>query len=186
MAEQALCESDTLRALDHRVRNNYAALLSLVDLTRVGTTSVADFASAMTGHISAIATSHDLLSRTQFRTLHLNELVAALGQASERESVSVQGPDVHVASRQSVALSLILKQLFVATPRDARLSFQWTWIDQNARTLQITSNVADNAVIRLTPSMQSLIEGLVRSEMRGEMRGSESGAEVTLRVTLDP
>lgn len=183
MAEQATCESDTLRALDHRVRNNYAALLSLVDLTRSSTTSVAEFALAMTGHIRAIATSHDLLSRSDFRSVSLGELAKLLGRAPMQESLSVEGPEVHVASRQSVALSLVLQQLFALVPRNSAMHVVWRWIDESDRRLELRIGAADFTIAdHLAAPARSLLEGLVKSELRGKVEFSE---EATLSTVLD-
>jgi two-component sensor histidine kinase len=173
-----------LRALDHRVRNNYAALLSLVDLTRGGTTDVREFATAISGHIRAIAVSHDLLSRSGFQTLELKELVVVLGRANMLNSLSLQGPTVQVASRQSVALSLVLQVLLTSAPRTDAVQINWNWTAESQRQLHLTFKIVDAGLPSLEPWKTSLVEGLVRSELRGQIQGIRGQFELSL--ALDP
>jgi hypothetical protein len=172
----------TVRELDHRVRNNYAALMSLVDLTRMSATSVPDFASTMTRHIQAMAIAHELLSRADFRSLALRDLAVALQRGAVLDSMAISGADVRISGRQAVALALILQQMFASFSKvhhPSALRIDWRWIEERERQLQITCSGID----AIPQNARSLIEGLTRSELRGAVR---FGHESTLIASLDP
>lgn len=161
--------TETLCALDHRARNNYAALLALVELTRNATETVDDFAAAMRGYIHAVATSHDLLSRSAFRSVELRELIEALTGPSQRASLNLEGPDIRIASRQAVAFALILQQLLGGAPhiRRSRLTqLHWEMIEVSERRLRMACENCND----ISQAAMSLIEGLIRSELRGKVR----------------
>lgn len=175
--------STILRALDHRTRNNYAALLALVDVTRASTDDVSAFAKAMTGYIRAVASAHELLSRSEFRSLELRDLIEALAGPSHAALLNIDGPSVQIASRQAIAFAFVIQQIFSIRekkPDQCLVDMHWGWIDETRRRLRFTCCGSDS----VPASATSLIEGLVRSELRGHAQISRGQFELTL--ALDP
>ncbi|MDB5304085.1 MAG: domain S-box [Phycisphaerales bacterium] len=123
--------------VEHRVGNNLAALLGLVELMRNRATSVDAYADAIQQRLRGMAQVHHLLTDAGWKAVSLRTVaVSALdairdaGRRSTEESVD--GPDLDVAPGQAQALTLILLEWYTnsckygahAVP-GGRLHIQW-------------------------------------------------------------
>jgi PAS domain S-box-containing protein len=98
---------------EHRVGNNLAGLMGLVELMRSRAASVPAFADAMQQRLRAMAQTHHLLSDSGWksvalRTLAMTALDTGRDPARPPTDECVEGPDVEVSPSQAQALNLIL------------------------------------------------------------------------------
>jgi PAS domain S-box-containing protein len=217
-AEQAVAHSSQvhrllLRELDHRVRNNLAALIGLIDLSARDSRGVPEFAASVRDRVQAMSTVHALLSRDRWRAVDLRDLLLNLMPSARPEMLTIDGPRVEVAARQATALGMVLQELFANSLKHGALGspngtvqVRWTVDDSISLTTAVTdaaSIALPTRVLRLdwreqggrpidkpvTPSIGSrLIHGLVRAELAGEamLTFPRDGAQHTLTLRLDP
>ena len=95
--------------LNHRVRNMLTVVNAIARQTLAQTQSPQEFAAAFEGRIQAMAASHSLLSRENWREVFLRDLITEQlkpHQLGPGERIEVNGPDVHLTPNAAVALGL--------------------------------------------------------------------------------
>ncbi len=94
-----------LLELDHRVGNNLAGLLSLVDLMRHKARDVEEMASALEARLGAMTHIHRLLAEARWQDVNLETLVRSLLSAMESMAcaptpVTLSGPSVAISAEK--------------------------------------------------------------------------------------
>jgi two-component sensor histidine kinase len=106
-------QSMMMAELDHRVKNNLAAVLSLAELTIGSSGSLEAFGSTFTGRVRAMARTHEALAATRWEGVRLRELVrmtvSPLADGGKR--LETEGEDVMLPSRASSAICVMLHEL---------------------------------------------------------------------------
>lgn len=74
-AEAERRQTFMMQELDHRVKNNLAAILSLADATARASETIEQFRSAFTGRLRALARIHALLARSRWSGVRIGDLV---------------------------------------------------------------------------------------------------------------
>jgi two-component sensor histidine kinase len=195
-----------LRELDHRVRNNLASLIALIDISARDSRSVPEFATSVRDRVQAMSTVHAMLSREHWRSVGLRELLLMLAPPGRPEAVRVEGPVVAVLPRQATALGMVLQELFANSLKHGSLGepagtvdIRWDFVDRQplpdagaadhpARTLNLGWRERGGRTIRgpITPNIGTrLIEGLVSTELAGEATLSFPAEGVDHRFTLE-
>ncbi len=196
-----------LSELDHRVRNNLASLIGLIDISARDSRSVPDFAASVRDRVQAMSTVHALLSRERWRSVGLRELLLTLAPGVGPEAVVVDGPAVAVLSRQATALGMVLQELFANSLKHGALGspqgvveVRWRVDNGDASSGQATDNPARRLQLTwrerggrpiVQPIIESvgtrLIDGLVRAELAGEatLTYPATGAQHTFTLRLD-
>jgi PAS domain S-box-containing protein len=175
-----------LRELDHRVRNNLAALLALVDLTRASASDVDGFARSIRSRVQTMATVHSMLARDQWKSVTLRELISKLTPPMSEGHISIEGPVIAITAKQAHALGLAVNELLTNSQKYGALS-------SNAGEVEIAWSVCDQdgsccdtapPCVRMSwrefggPTIDSaptsglgttLIEGLMRAELGGKI-----------------
>ncbi len=101
-----------LREINHRVKNQYAVLLSLIRETGINSESIADFQSKIRTRITGLSASHDLLVKSEWAGSTLAELVKEqLAPFGHEEIVKVSGPLVSVAPNAVQNLGMAFHEL---------------------------------------------------------------------------
>ena len=100
--------------LDHRVKNNLAAVLALSEQTRRSAKSLDDFTSAFDGRIHALARSHEALAHSHWKAVELRKIVelaidAHMPLASGR--VQIDGDTVLLPARACGPITLTLHEM---------------------------------------------------------------------------
>ena len=100
-----------LRELAHRVKNTLALILSMARQTGSRATDLAEFADAFEGRLQALATVHDLLSESGWRSTSLAALVEAAlaprrGRGGQPIRVEVRDLPLRPAAAQNLVLAL--------------------------------------------------------------------------------
>lgn len=187
--EDARRQALLLRELDHRVRNNLAGLLGLIDLSSGGEEG-SETAERLRRRIGAITECHALLTRKDGEATSMPELVAVLSRANPDVRTLALGPDVRLARRLVQPLGMILQELFANARKhgnggpvqiDWRLgaadedAFELTWLE---------SGVAEGSYGQ--GSGLGLVRGLAEYELSGEMttQWTDEGLRHWIRASL--
>lgn len=106
-------QSMMMAELDHRVKNNLAAVLSLAELTIDSSGSLQSFGSTFKGRVRAMARTHEALAATRWEGVRLRDVVqmtvAPLADGGSR--LETTGEDVMLPSRASSAICVMLHEL---------------------------------------------------------------------------
>lgn len=118
--QDAEVKAALLRELSHRVKNNLAAITSLLYLALDELPEARDkILSETLGRVQSMALAHALLARSERAKVNLLELgrqvlmdtVRQLGVPGTPIEIVVQGAPVEVAARQTTTLALVLNEL---------------------------------------------------------------------------
>lgn len=122
--------------LNHRVKNTLAVVQSLAYQTFKGTSQPEQAIKVYEGRLSALATAHNLLTRENWDTVELRDLVEqALRPFCSEQRCKVDGPALRVAPAFAVSLTLALHELatnaqkYGALSTSGHVSVQWQVTD---------------------------------------------------------
>ena len=86
-----------LREINHRVKNQYAVILSLIRETGLRSESIEEFQQKVRERVTALAASHDLLVKSEWAGSTLAEVVAEqLAPFAHEAQVTVTGPLISI------------------------------------------------------------------------------------------
>jgi PAS domain S-box-containing protein len=103
-----------LSEMQHRVRNMFAVIRSIVRRTGDSSESVQDFASHLEGRIASLARVQSVVTRDPLAGFDLAELVAdelRAGAAHEGRQFSLSGPSVRIRAKAAESIGLALHEL---------------------------------------------------------------------------
>lgn len=123
-----------LREINHRVKNQYAVILSLIRETGLRSETIEEFQHKIRERITALSTSHDLLVKSDWSGSTLAELVAEqLAPFGHEEQVSVTGPLISVPPTAVQNLGMAFHELGtnsakygVLNGRSGRIGVSWS------------------------------------------------------------
>jgi len=138
ITEAKRCEekqSQLIAELDHRVKNNLTAVLSLAEQTALGASTIEKFVPAFTGRIRAMSVAHEMLARTKWQGADLAELLPRLTEPFRRgrdHRIVLEGPSVMLPATVAPSLAMTLHELVTNAARHGSLvgdsgSVQVTW-----------------------------------------------------------
>ncbi|SMH30073.1 PAS domain S-box protein [Mesorhizobium australicum] len=103
-----------MKEVNHRVKNQYAIILSMLRQTGRTTQNQAEFEGRIRERIMALSRSHDLLVNTDWRGTTIEELVASqIEPFANRERVSSGGPPVLLSPSAAQYLGMALHELSI-------------------------------------------------------------------------
>lgn len=109
--------------LNHRVKNTLAVVQSLAHQTFRRGANAPESIAAYEGRLNALAAAHNLLTRENWESADLHELVEqALRPFCSAYRCSVQGPDSRIGPRIAVSLTLALHELATNSVKYGALS----------------------------------------------------------------
>lgn len=101
-----------LREINHRVKNQYAVILSLIRETGLNSVSIEEFQAKIRTRIASLAASHDLLVRSEWAGSTLAELVKAqLAPFGHENLVTISGPLVSISPNAVQNLGMAFHEL---------------------------------------------------------------------------
>lgn len=177
-----------LSELDHRVRNNLAGLLGLVQMCRMQPMDVDSMRERIERHIKMCARVHALLSSRKWADLRLDSLLPQLFDGDSLNRVNLTGDsDITISADRANSVAVVLNELATNARKhgalsrdDGVLNIRWTTHEDAVRDgvyLRILweeswdrhRTRADREHTASTGLGTSLVEGLVTSELRGRM-----------------
>ncbi|MFG0329883.1 MAG: sensor histidine kinase [Phycisphaerales bacterium] len=184
--------------LDHRVRNNLASILSLIDLAQPQATGVEDFAEALRGRILALVTAHTVLSEAQWSPMALRTLCERILPPERGSLFTLHGPAIEVAPDQIAPLTVILSELATnsvehGAARDdkGRIEIEWSIASQNMHETEIELEWREFTLdaVEGDPTKGvglALVEGIVRYDLGGAVttRFEPTGVRHDIRLRL--
>lgn len=100
-----------LNELNHRVRNNLASLISLIDLSRGRAGDVDGFAEVLRGRVFALSQAHAVITQTRKTPVVLEEIVRSLMGASEQARIGFEGPETFIEPGRISSLAIVFQEL---------------------------------------------------------------------------
>jgi PAS domain S-box-containing protein len=193
-AEQLL-----LRELDHRVRNNLASLIALLDLSSESTVDARALVHSVRTRVQAMATVHALLSRSHWEPVRLKSLFGALIPPDRGGTVELSGVDVGISATQAQAMGMVINELMINSLKygalgveqgRVRISWEMHAEEDAARRLLLRWQDVGGPPIENEPEPgvgTGLLRGLVKSELHGsaELTYPREGVSHTLEIALD-
>lgn len=191
-----------LSELDHRLRNNLAALVSLIDVTaRDEQQSVDQFATTLRSRVRAMASVHTLLSKVQGSAIRLGSLIRSIVPPDLAHLIDAQGPLVRVSPRQAVPLAMVIQELVFNAIKygalgsaEGRVEVEWqirgAGVSAGDVHVEFRWRERGGPPPAQAPRLgagASLVTGLVSTELRGRIDFSypRTGAEHLLTMALD-
>jgi two-component sensor histidine kinase len=124
-----------LRELDHRLKNVFGVISSMIGLQARRATSVAGFADGLRRRIYGLSALHDMVRGTGVDdAVSLKQVVQLAGAASSQ--MSFNGPDVRLSAAAAIGIGLVLNELVTNALKHGALSVpegtvtvQWTTDD---------------------------------------------------------
>ena len=126
-----------LAELSHRVKNTLAVVHSIALQTLRRSNTLEAFADAFRGRLSALSRAHSLLTRSQWRSAGLEELVRqTLAPYGGAGAIQVSGPSIGLRPKPALALALVLHELATNAAKygslshpGGRLSVRWQAVE---------------------------------------------------------
>ncbi len=167
--------------LDHRVKNNIAAVMSLVGLSRQGIQSVDKFAETLNGRLQALSVAHSTLAKSHWNGAWLRDILMLTLQpymVGPIDRIKFEGPDVELPGILARPMCMAIHELATNAVKHGALTEEkgsiliTTTVDAVAATVQLTWQELGGPSISsdITPGTgTSLLEGLVEHEMHGQI-----------------
>ena len=184
--------------LDHRVKNNLAAVISLAEQTGRGSTDYKQFLETFMGRVRAMSRMHSVLARSRWKGADLRTLVTqtleAFGSGSAGKT-SVVGESVMIGPRAAQAMAMALNELATNAMKYGALSnatgsvhVSWTMATQKAER-QVSVRWEERGGPRVTPPERrgfgtQLIEGTIAYELRGTVRTEYAPSGVVCKMVV--
>jgi PAS domain S-box-containing protein len=111
-----------LDELNHRVKNNLAAIQSIAAMTARGSETMLAFQQTFQARLTALARTHDVLARNAWEATDLGALLAAALRPFGEARIVLRGPEVLVSARQASALGMIAHELAANAAKYGALS----------------------------------------------------------------
>jgi PAS domain S-box-containing protein len=185
--------------LDHRLKNAFALVQSMVRLSARGAHDVDQLAKSLEGRIHALARSQDVVVKGARRVSLLEDIIRdTLAPYTGREDrIQVEGPPIEVGARDVPLLHMGFHELATNAAKygalsvpSGRVSVAWEKIAAEPRqTLLLTWSESGGPVVR--PLVQrgfgsTLVEQALASEFAGEIKIAfpPQGVVCTMRLPL--
>ncbi len=184
-----------MRELDHRVKNNLAAVQSLAERSIRRADSLADFRESFMGRLQAMARTHEALAQTRWDGVDLHDAVhLVLGpyiQAGSKR-LELQGDRLRLPARAALPIGLALHELATNAVKygslscaDGRVCLSWETMDDC--NIELTwREVGGPPITHPTHSGTgtALIEGLIGYELQGAVELAYPTSGVTCKMTI--
>ncbi|MCL4672920.1 MAG: CHASE domain-containing protein [Sphingomonadaceae bacterium] len=197
LEEQDSIRDSLTRELNHRVKNALANILSIIALTRRRATSLDQFADGLDGRVRAMSATHDLLTRSEWGTTSLHDVVEAelaLYFADDARNIEITGPPVQLAPGDALSFGMAVHELATNAARHGAfstaggaVSVSWELVKSDlARVVWQESGNAGNRSVRSQGFGLQLIERIVAHELGQpvDIAFSEEGLRCVLLVPV--
>jgi two-component sensor histidine kinase len=180
-----------MRELEHRGKNTFAIVQSIVSQTLQNRKDIAD---TIIGRIKSVSATNDILTRSDHQTAGLHAILARELDPYDRARIVLRGPDVQLVAELARSFALIVHELATNAAKygalcnpGGQLSVEWivdgarlslTWCEENGPAISKPFEPGFGA--RLITRLLKNHGGEVTPEFRPE------GLRVRLSVALPP
>ncbi|MGE4198600.1 MAG: PAS domain-containing protein, partial [Phycisphaerales bacterium] len=176
-------QSFMMAELDHRVKNNMAAVLTLAEQTLRSDLPAVEAGKVLLGRLRALARTHGALAHTHWqgaRLLPLAQHALEAFRGVDLHDIRIEGDDVLLPSRVATVLAMALHELATNALKygalsvpDGRILLRWHIADPDAaRTLHLLWEESGGPVVaapRRRGFGRELIEGGITYECHGSV-----------------
>lgn len=137
-----------VQELDHRVKNNLAAVISIAQQTADRSESVEDFEAALTGRIRSMGIAHELLAKGRWEGVQLHDMLSRVLDPYRRDepaSIELTGPDIRLSAAIATPICMAVHELAVNAAKygclsntDGRVIASWEHADGDPAQLRLT------------------------------------------------
>lgn len=183
-----------MRELDHRVKNNLASVLALLDQTAASTRDIDEFRRKFADRIKAMARTHEMLARTKWSGVDLAEIVRlciAPYVVEQGHRVRLDGLPIVIPPRPALPIGLALHELAtnaikhgsLSTPQ-GRIRISWERHDGHIQLHWVEADGPPAATPRDHGTGLCLVRGLVEFELGGtvDFQFNPEGLECMLSI----
>ena len=185
-----------MHELDHRVKNNMAAVLTLADQTIRTARTLEDFRTSFTGRIQSMARTHEALARQRWTGVEMAEAIKLTLEPYTREDearVRIEGPRCLLPSRVALSFGLVLHELATNAAKYGALHteaghIELSWDELDGIRFRWHEHGVASIEAAPTPGYgMNLIKGLVEREIGGRATfGFEpDGARIEILLPTD-
>lgn len=97
--------------LEHRIKNILAMVSAIAGQTFRNTTDVAAASAAFSSRLKALATAHDILTKSSWTTASIREVAASAAALLPMDQVTLSGPEIPLEPRMALSLALAINEL---------------------------------------------------------------------------
>lgn len=188
-----------MRELDHRVKNNLAAVISLAEQTGRSVKSFVEFKQRFIGRLNAMSRMHSALASTRWQGADLRMVVSQTLEAfspGESARLIMEGPEVMLPPRAAQAITMALNELATNAAKYGALSgsvgrvaVRWSLLRPTADEPRVELRWVESegpAVAEAPPRGfgSELIEGAIAHELRGSVQLRFASEGVTCSMTF--
>ncbi|MBM0204569.1 hypothetical protein JNW90_16845 [Micromonospora sp. STR1s_5] len=169
------------RELHHRVKNTLAVVQAVASSSGRSATNLAQFQSALSGRIAAMAKTHAVISDHPQQAASLGSLLASelAGYQTRPDRITLVGPEVSIPSEAAIPLGLALHELTSNSARFGALSVR----SGNVDVVWEVSDGDDVLVLRWVehggPEVQPPAREGFGTRLLGRVLSLQLGAKVT-------
>jgi two-component sensor histidine kinase len=168
--------------LDHRVRNNLAGLVTLINLSRRGAVDIDSFANSIGSRVHAMSVVHTLLSQEHWEPVSFELMVRMLVPPGVRGTLEIEDSEkILIPTNQATACGMVMQELMANSLKygawsqdgcvhihwntpvrqvDGRMEVEWVWRESGGPVLggEIQPGTGTG-----------LIKGFVTTELKGSV-----------------
>ena len=186
--------------LDHRVKNNLAAILALAEQTLYTSDSLQQFGDAFTGRLRAMSRMHELLAHSRWQHIDLRDMVHRSLEAyviGHKPPITLTGEPLPLPSKIATGLSLVLHELATNAAKYGSLSaptgqvhVEWSVPDASPESQSnLVINWSESGGPAVTAPQRrgfgtGLIEGIVAYEFGGSVHFDFNPSGLCCRIVI--
>ncbi|WP_233503435.1 sensor histidine kinase [Sphingomonas psychrotolerans] len=180
--------------LNHRVKNLLGVVAAIAHQTARSSSTIADFETAFAGRLASMGKAHEILTAATWERAPLRRLVEELLAAytqGDGERVTVSGPDVLLAPRHFLSISMILHELLTNAVKYGalsntvgRIALSWTLDHQTLKLIWIESGVPNVSAPSRRGFGSRMIELAVSHELHGTAASEWRADGLALTLTF--
>lgn len=194
LEEQGARQQLLLRELNHRVRNNLASILTLIDLSATSRSTVDDFAKTIRRRVGSMTAAQNLLARPGSKPVRVREVAETILAEAAPLVARISGPTVDLPPSKVQAFGMILQELVANTlkhsvSRRAGGDIVFTWRVASSEDVERVEMcwaepAPDGAEQVVSGAGLTLVRGILEHELGGEIRTGVHGGELQHRITF--
>ncbi len=174
-----------LREMKHRLKNNLSTVLAIARQSFRGHESESDDFRKFEARLLALSNGHDLITRENWDSAELKDVIAQLLTMHGRQRFEIDGPDLRLSPKSALALTLALHELATNAAKYGALSvptgqviIKWSIKHGDSPGLTFCWQERNGPEVR-SPSRKGFGSQLIERVLAGELQGK-------VQITYDP